>query len=786
MSATTPNTKAELDALFNWNPPPLSLAPKEEGGSRSKYSRPASFYDMHFADRLILKHIVHVKHLHKKIACVVDNKLKSIEENGITLPPPTKGFHTEEERLEDLDLQNTQMKNETSVQLFYQCITVRFCVYVASTLALHPNIWSSVLDWSIVPCRSGYAICDGSLQIKSPSAPKRGPNGELRPFVWDFIKPDKQQKLAEIKTRYKDLATWEVKSLSVGDQDVMLGVITMAVNDGAFRWTLCSGDPCSSTEHVVHNDVRGLDAPETLSLVTTPWYDPDLSEDEQSQTSQLERTQEEIWDDSLKRGGSSLEIVHELQQQLLGESLDSFGDKSPSGFSNVKGSRAPHSLTAGGSKAITSDSAPDLWKARSPPTVESTILSGRTTRTSLLSAPTFQRVAMGRGELTAQKLIQQVNSFQDSGLFDMLTINLTQAWAQGVRNNSTLIIFHSGNFEFVAIRHRESRTLYISDLLHVPRLSHPGYGKVQIGIYLEALEDAFLRNELDKAKPDADGTPHGDADDPGDKDKGPPGSGDTDGGPSNAKRKEFDDNPGPQSKKPRGSKRGGNSGGGKKSAGDRRKNVSSKQKPTDGEDGGPGPDTEVRVVTHSFGICAHLYHDGFKWTIQQALSRPVLLLHIKYNIYDSIRPAIFYRGARVNSNNDGIVTPPTTPATAFPKDVRLLLFLTSELGEGATGVVHGGILQVESEHKISTLEIAAKLAFTDEQQAALVAESFIYTHMAEEGIKCIPTVLGYFHDADEDGPSCLLMSHSGKSLQDRGTTISTDEWYAFPFTLVPK
>jgi hypothetical protein len=162
--------------------------------------------------------------------------------------------------------------------------------------------------------------------------------------------------------------------------------------------------------------------------------------------------------------------------------------------------------------------------------------------------------------------------------------------------------------------------------------------------------------------------------------------------------------------------------------------------------------------------------------MQQALSRYVLLLHIKYDIYDSIRPAIFYRGCRVNSNNDGVPTPPTTPTTVFPKDVCLLLILTSELGEGATGMIHGGILQVESEHKISTLEIAAKLAFTDEQQEALAFESSIYSHMAEEGINCIPTILGSFHDVEEEGPSCLLMSRNGKSLQDRGMSISTDEW----------
>jgi len=155
--------KAELDALFNWNPPPLSLAPTDEGGSRSKSTRPASFYDMHIANRLILKHIVHVKHLHKKIACVVDNKLRSIEEQGVTLPLPTAPFMTAAQCLGSLTALDTLMKRETSIQEFYRYPTSMYCVCVTSTLALHPTIWSSVLNWSMVPNHSGYAICDGSL-----------------------------------------------------------------------------------------------------------------------------------------------------------------------------------------------------------------------------------------------------------------------------------------------------------------------------------------------------------------------------------------------------------------------------------------------------------------------------------------------------------------------------------------------------------------------------------------------------------------------------------------------
>jgi hypothetical protein len=66
-----------------------------------------------------------------------------------------------------------------------------------------------------------------------------------------------------------------------------------------------------------------------------------------------------------------------------------------------------------------------------------------------------------------------------------------------VRQNTTLLILNAGNYEYVCIRHRESQTLYISDVLHVPLLKDPGYGKIQVAIYITALQDALRRISLD-------------------------------------------------------------------------------------------------------------------------------------------------------------------------------------------------------------------------------------------------------------------------------------------------
>ena len=37
----------------------------------------------------------------------------------------------------------------------------------------------------------------------------------------------------------------------------------------------------------------------------------------------------------------------------------------------------------------------------------------------------------------------------------------------------------------------------MSDILHVPRLKNPGYGKLQVGLYISTVDDAMSRVDLD-------------------------------------------------------------------------------------------------------------------------------------------------------------------------------------------------------------------------------------------------------------------------------------------------
>jgi hypothetical protein len=122
------------------------------------------------------------------------------------------------------------------------------------------------------------------------------------------------KQLMEIRVKYRDLATWEIRTLSASDTDNMLGVMTMAVasGEGAFKWRFASGTPCIS-ENKRSKTPRVntcLDAPETLSLVETPWEDSESSVSEQ-----IPQTPDEILDDALRRGGSSLEVFRAEPEQ---------------------------------------------------------------------------------------------------------------------------------------------------------------------------------------------------------------------------------------------------------------------------------------------------------------------------------------------------------------------------------------------------------------------------------------------------------------------------------------
>ena len=69
----------------------------------------------------------------------------------------------------------------------------------------------------------------------------------------------------------------------------------------------------------------------------------------------------------------------------------------------------------------------------------------------------------------------------------------SKAWTQAVKVDGTVIVLNSGNYELVCLHHRETKTLYVSDLIEPPNCSDPGYGKLHVGIYAAAVQYAIDR-----------------------------------------------------------------------------------------------------------------------------------------------------------------------------------------------------------------------------------------------------------------------------------------------------
>ena len=143
-------------------------------------------------------------------------------------------------------------------------------------------------------------------------------------------------------------------------------------------------------------------------------------------------------------------------------------------------------------------------------------------------------------------------------------------------------------------------------------------------------------------------------------------------------------------------------------------------------------------------------------------------MHFQYGIYDSPVPAAFIRAVAP------LPTPPPSSQRrrGFQAAERLVLVITLEIGTGATGVVHSGTLEVELPGQSVSLDVVAKLAFSDHQKERLAHENAIYHYLRSEHITGIPTLFGFFNSVD-GGPSALLMTHRGVSVRSNIQPLSS-------------
>lgn len=152
-----------------------------------------------------------------------------------------------------------------------------------------------------------------------------------------------------------------------------------------------------------------------------------------------------------------------------------------------------------------------------------------------------------------------------------------------------------------------------------------------------------------------------------------------------------------------------------------------------------------------------------------------MLLHLRYGIYDTVTGELYLR-APIKPLDDETPPPRQETPTVVDKDEGLFLFLCSELGQGSTGVVHGGFLEFDQGDRRSRLEVAAKLSFAPDQRQRLQEEWSILMYLTLNEARGIPALLGIFYEPDHSvAPLCILTCHGGISLRHSGRKITSEQ-----------
>ncbi|KAJ6465214.1 hypothetical protein C8R47DRAFT_1155363 [Mycena vitilis] len=286
---------------------------------------------------------------------------------------------------------------------------------------------------------------------------------------------------------------------------------------------------------------------------------------------------------------------------------------------------------------------------------------------------------------------------------------LQHGWNESVIEDSTFIVFTNGVSERIGIRHRESQTLFLSDLISVSRCDPP-YGRIHIGLYITAYRDAVNRYLQIR---DAGDVPAAESSHRVTR--------------SNAAKRESPEIH--ESDTVRGRKK---------------TKVS------------PQSSIEVRPVfrNEKKHPPRHL-HSSNQRLFEEGSTRHLLLVRLQYGIYNSITPSSFLRSG------------PSLFPVVFPKPPRrskvsytpreyVAVTLGPVLSSGATGVIHQAALELNTrDGQVLTENMVC--------QERMRHEFSVYRRLAAAKVAGIPKVFGIFDDI-EGAASLMIMNHCGRSL----------------------
>jgi hypothetical protein len=236
-------------------------------------TRPASFYDKHLADKLVLKHVKVLDTLVVDLAGTVEKAIKDAYQKGIQLPLEQGMLWTRGHIKTQTTYTEADFLREDGVAEHYNNLTASFCLPVASTLAIHPSFtaWASLLRWTKEVSMAKFAIADGALKLLKHNPTHRATSMKA---IWNSVDNDTRALLAEIPVRYPDIAIWEMKSLTVGDEKVMGEIWRMGLNPQPFVWKVCKRGFCEHREADLVRMVVTLAKAPGVDALSPPWSLP--------------------------------------------------------------------------------------------------------------------------------------------------------------------------------------------------------------------------------------------------------------------------------------------------------------------------------------------------------------------------------------------------------------------------------------------------------------------------------------------------------------------------------
>jgi hypothetical protein len=155
----------------------------------------------------------------------------------------------------------------------------------------------------------------------------------------------------------------------------------------------------------------------------------------------------------------------------------------------------------------------------------------------------------------------------------------------------------------------------------------------------------------------------------------------------------------------------------------------------------------------------------------------VVFIYLCYGVFASPCPATFVRIMPVTNGPGQAPTPPPSPPQeqrSYLPSESVNIILTSEMRPGSSGIVHIGTLEPKSPSD-QRLEVAVKLAFSQDEKETLAHEHRLYSHLHSKGVRGIPKEFGLFVDEElvegGEGPYALIMSFAGQSLFRRSSPV---------------